>query len=110
MSLSLKVERELRNETMMIKAESTAPNFSRASYFAASQSDAGSEEGELLDENTTSEANSPDSVRDDIELQLATQLYTKKQHEQQDHEHRLHHQRADVDPRCASLADILPII
>jgi hypothetical protein len=97
---------KLRNESMMMKSESPSPISSRASYFADSQSDADNEEGGVLeDKNTTSEANSPDSVRDDIALQLATQLYafqgcTKEQHEQQDHQHRLHHQRADVDPRC----------
>ncbi|KFY26718.1 hypothetical protein V493_03919 [Pseudogymnoascus sp. VKM F-4281 (FW-2241)] len=94
--------------------QSPSPISSRASYFTDSQADADNEGGVLEDKNTTSEANSPESVRDDM-LQLATQLYafqgcTDEQHEQQDRQHRLHHQRADVDPRCASLADILPII
>jgi hypothetical protein len=118
LSLSFEVERELRNEAMMMKSESSSPISSQASYFADSQSDIDNEEGvggTLEDRNITSEADPPHSICDDIVLQLAMQLYafqgcTKEQHDEQDHQHRLYHQRPDVDPHCTSLADILPIL
>jgi hypothetical protein len=65
--------------------------------------------------HTASQSSPPDSVSNDIALQLATQLYafqgcTKEQHEEQDRQYQKYHQREDVDSNCASLADILPII
>jgi hypothetical protein len=111
--ISFEAENELRSEAMMMKSESLSPISSRTSSFADSESDAASEAGRgvLKDGNIASEA---DNIREDIALQLATQLYsfqgcTEEQHEAQDQQHRLH-QQADANHHCASLADILPII
>jgi hypothetical protein len=119
--LSFDVERELRKEAMMLKSESSSPSSNHTSYFTDSHSNSDKERGKEGDDSVTaaphtaSQASPPDSVSNDIALQLATQLYafqgcTKEQHEEQDRQHQRHHQRGDVDSNCASLADILPII
>jgi len=118
--LSFEVERELRREAMIMKSESSSPSSKHASYFTDSHSNSDKEEEEEEESVTAvphaaSLASPPDSMSNDIALQLATQLYafqgcTEKQHEEQDRQHQKHHQRGDVDSNCASLADILPII
>ncbi|KAL5344254.1 hypothetical protein ACLOAV_010758 [Pseudogymnoascus australis] len=118
-SLSLLVGRELRNDAMIIKSESSSSSPNNASYFTDSHSNSDKEEEEERDTiaaaHAASQASFADSLRNGIALQLATQLYafqgcTQDQHEEQDRQHRKHHQQVDVDSHCSSFAEIVPII